>query len=238
LLYKPAEYFHHPLDVFKVWDGGMASHGGMAGLILFTLFYARKHGYSWPGIGDNLCVVAPIGLFFGRCANFINGELYGHPSAVPWAVQFPKELNEPLQAQNIMVAFGPDANVDAIVEQARHDPAIQEKLRIILTPRHPSQIYEALLEGVVLFTALWFIRTKTRAPRGVLTGAFFIIYAVVRIIGENFRVPDAPLTGPFTRGQFLSFFLILIGACFVAYGFKTKHYEQADLAKMEAAKKS
>ncbi len=105
-----------------------------------------------------------------------------------------------------------------------------------LPVRHPSQLYEALLEGVVLFCALWLLRTRVRCPRGVLTGAFFIIYAAVRIIGENFRVPDAPLTGSLTRGQFLSLFLIVIGAAFVIYGIITKHYERADLAKMEAAK--
>src|SRR5579862_4733629 len=80
VFYKWADYAAHPLNVFKIWEGGMASHGGMLGLILFTLYYARKHGFSWPGIGDNLVVVAPIGLFFGRCANFINGELYGRPT--------------------------------------------------------------------------------------------------------------------------------------------------------------
>lgn len=229
LFYRPGEYFHHPLDVFKLWDGGMASHGGMIGLILFTLYYARRHHLSWPGIGDNLCVVAPVGLFFGRCANFINGELYGHPSRVPWAVQFPKELYDAGNIVRFEARFGADANVDAVIAQARHNPQISDALREILTPRHPSQLYEALLEGVVLFCVLWFLRTKVRSPRGVITGAFFIVYAIVRIIGENFRVPDAPLTGPFTRGQFLSFFLILIGSAFVAYGLKTKHYERVDL---------
>jgi phosphatidylglycerol:prolipoprotein diacylglycerol transferase len=232
LFYKFGEYAAHPLDIFKLWDGGMASHGGMLGLILFTLYYARRHQLSWTGIGDNLCVVAPIGLFFGRCANFINGELYGHPSRVPWAVQFPKELYEMQDAGKIDAGM----NIDALVEQSRHDPHVQEFLRGVLTPRHPSQIYEALLEGVVLFTALWILRTKMRVPRGVLTGAFFILYALLRIVGENFRVPDAPLTGPLTRGQFLSLFLIVIGAAFVIYGFVTKNYERADLEKMHAAK--
>ena len=92
LFYKFSFYKDNPIEIFKLWDGGMASHGGMLGLILFTLYYARRHKYSWTGIGDNLCVVAPIGLFFGRCANFINGELYGHPSHAPWAVQFPKGI--------------------------------------------------------------------------------------------------------------------------------------------------
>jgi phosphatidylglycerol:prolipoprotein diacylglycerol transferase len=228
LFYRFDDFRQHPLDIFKVWDGGMASHGGILGLVLFTLFYARKYGYSWPGIGDNLCVVAPIGLFFGRCANFINGELYGHPSRVPWAVQFPKELfeNENLSMHAERQLGIP---VDTIIAQSHQDPHVQEILRTILPARHPSQIYEALLEGVVLFCALWFLRTRMRVPRGVITGAFFVLYAVLRIAGEVFRVPDAPMAGPFTRGQFLSLFMILIGAAFIWYGVKTKHYERAQM---------
>ncbi len=91
LFYKP-EMLREPLSIFKVWEGGMASHGGIIGLVLFTLYYARRHKLSWTNLGDNLVVVAPIGLFFGRCANFINGELYGRAASVPWAMQFPKEL--------------------------------------------------------------------------------------------------------------------------------------------------
>lgn len=244
LFYGFHSYLRHPLDIFKLWDGGMASHGGMIGLILYTLYYARRHKLSWTGIGDNLCVVAPLGLFFGRCANFINGELYGHPSRVPWAVQFPRELDDPNmpglaeKAVDACEKINPHFdNTGAIIDAARNDHRVQEVLRGILTPRHPSQIYEALLEGVVLFCALWFLRTKTRAPRGVLTGAFFILYALLRIVGENFRVPDAPMTGPLTRGQFLSLFFIGIGAAFVVYGIATRHYERADLAKMEAARR-
>jgi phosphatidylglycerol:prolipoprotein diacylglycerol transferase len=228
LFYGLPAYLQNPADIFKVWDGGMASHGGILGLVFFTLYYARKYKLSWPGIGDNLCVVAPIGLFFGRCANFINGELYGHVSRAAWAVQFPKELFE-LDSQ----ALALDAEgrlgmpVEAIVAQSRTNPHVQEMLRQILPARHPSQIYEALLEGVVLFCALWFLRTKVRCPRGVITGAFFVLYALLRIIGEVFRLPDAPMAGPFTRGQFLSLFMFLIGAAFILYGLKTRHYERA-----------
>jgi phosphatidylglycerol:prolipoprotein diacylglycerol transferase len=93
LFYKP-EMLAHPISILKIWEGGMSSHGGIIGLVLFTLFYARKHKISYTNLGDNLCVVAPIGLFFGRCANFINGELYGRSTDVAWAVQFPKEMLE------------------------------------------------------------------------------------------------------------------------------------------------
>ena len=103
-----------------------------------------------------------------------------------------------------------------------------EPLRQVLTPRHPSQIYEALLEGVVLFSILWILRTRFRLPRGVLTGAFFILYAVLRIIGELFRVPDpAWHVGPVSAGQFLSIFLVFIGTAFIVWGYRTKEYERA-----------
>src|SRR3954464_6808975 len=109
----------------------MASHGGILGLRPSTLYYARRHKLSWTSIGDSLVVVAPIGLFLVRCANFINGELWGKPATVPGAVQFPTELRDGTQGFD------------------------EATLRSILTPRHPSQLYEALLEGVVLFLLLW-----------------------------------------------------------------------------------
>jgi phosphatidylglycerol:prolipoprotein diacylglycerol transferase len=171
-------------------------------------------------LGDNLGVAAPIGLFFGRCANFINGELYGRATNVSWAVQFPKELTENVgEAERAIIAcrqIDPALNSsDAIVAAVRHQPQVKEVLRGILTPRHPSQLYEAFLEGVVLFAILWFVRTRMRQPNGVLTGLFFICYAIFRIIVENFREPDASLIAGFTRGQFFSFFLIAIGLGFV-----------------------
>lgn len=210
LFYRPEHYFTHPLELFAVWDGGMSSHGGIIGLVLYTFWYARRHRVSWLGVGDNLVVVAPLGLFFGRLANFVNGELYGRPAALPWAVQFPTELSDA-------------PPLDLI----QHDEMVRARLREILPPRHPSQLYEAFLEGVVLFTLLWILRTKCRVPRGVLTGAFFIFYALLRIAGEMFREPDAPLTGVFTRGQFLSLFMILGGAAFAIAGWRGQQYERA-----------
>ena len=175
-----------PSQIVQVWKGGMASHGGILGLVLFTLWYARRHHLSWTSIGDSLCVVAPLGIFLVRIANFINGELYGRPANVPWAVIFPP------------------------------DPQ----------PRHPSQLYEAMLEGALLFLVLWLMRTKMRVPRGMITGTFFILYAVLRIVGEFFREPDpAWSVGSITAGQFLSLFLIVIGALFVRYACLHREYE-------------
>ena len=217
--YKP-EMLREPLSILRVWEGGMSSHGGMVGLLAFTFYYAWRHKISWTNLGDNLVVTAPIGLFFGRCANFINGELYGRAANVSWAMQFPKELTENIsEAERAIVActkIDPSLNSsDTIVTAVRHQPQVKEILRGILTPRHPSQIYEAFFEGIALFAILWFVRTRMRQPNGVLTGLFFIFYAMFRIIVENFREPDASLIAGFTRGQFFSFFLIAIGLAFV-----------------------
>ena len=221
LFYKP-QMLHDPLSILRVWEGGMSSHGGMIGLVLFTLFYTRKHKLSYTNLGDNLCVVAPIGLFFGRCANFINGELYGRAAQLPWAMQFPKELVEPEnsaladKAVALCQQFDPSLTTpEAIMQGLATNPKVDAVLRTVLTPRHPSQLYEAFLEGVVLFLILWFVRTRTRQPNGVIAGLFLSLYAILRIIVENFREPDAPMVGMFTRGQFFSFFLVALGFGFI-----------------------
>lgn len=221
LFYKP-EMLRDPLSLLRVWEGGMSSHGGILGVVVFTLIYSRRHKLPWTNPGDNLCVVAPIGLFLGRCANFINGELYGRVTNVPWAVQFPKELldaKNAAEADRVLAAcqqVDPSLrSVESIIEAVRTNPKIADILRGIITPRHPSQLYEALLEGVVLFVILWFVRTRFRTPNGFITGLFLIVYSVLRIIVENFREPDAPLVGMFTRGQFFSFFTIAIGIGFI-----------------------
>jgi phosphatidylglycerol:prolipoprotein diacylglycerol transferase len=217
--YKP-DMLRDPLSILRVWEGGMASHGGMIGVLLFTFFYSRRHHLTWTNLVGNLVVTAPIGLFFGRCANFINGELYGRVASVPWAMQFPKELlDQPDEAGRAVAAC---ARVDpsfstpeAIVAAAHNSPQVRDILRGMLTPRHPSQLYEGFFEGIVLFAILWFARTRMRQPNGFLSGLFFIFYAIFRIVVESFREPDAALIAGVTRGQFFSFFLIVIGAAFI-----------------------
>jgi phosphatidylglycerol:prolipoprotein diacylglycerol transferase len=222
--YRP-EMLRDPLSIVRVWEGGMSSHGGMIGLIFFTYWYAWRHKLSWTNLGDNLVVVAPIGLFFGRCANFINGELYGRLTNVSWAMLFPKELldraNQAEADRAVAAAMHIDPHLtspEAVVDALHANVQIKEAIRPILTPRHPSQIYEALLEGVLLFIILWLVRTRTRQPDGVLTGLFFVCYAIFRIVVEYFREPDASLIAGFTRGQFFSFFLIAIGLAFIVVG--------------------
>jgi phosphatidylglycerol:prolipoprotein diacylglycerol transferase len=210
LFYGWSDIRANPWNALKLWQGGMSSHGGILGLVIFTWVYARRHKISWPGLGDNLVVVAPIGLFFGRLANFINGELWGRvitsAPPPPWAMRFPKEAEGQYP--------------DLVARAYAHDPAALADLNRL-------QLYEALLEGVVLFTILWVIRTRMRAPVGFLTGMFFLGYAVLRIIGEQFREPDVgiALTWGLSRGQFLSLFMFLIAAGFFIYAFATRRYQ-------------
>src|SRR5881275_3718861 len=137
LFYKP-EMLREPLSILRVWEGGMASHGGMIGILALSFYYAKKHNLSWTNLGDNLVVTAPVGLFFGRCANFINGELYGRLTKVPWAMQFPKELfDHPQEAERAVAActrIDPSLTTpDAIVGAVRTQPQVATALRSILS---------------------------------------------------------------------------------------------------------
>jgi phosphatidylglycerol:prolipoprotein diacylglycerol transferase len=233
LFYRP-EMLQHPVSILRVWEGGMSSHGGIIGVVIFTLIYSRRHKLPWTNPGDNLCVVAPIGLFLGRCANFINGELYGRLTNVSWAMQFPKELmdgSNSAEADRALAAcqyVDPSLrSIESIIDAVRTNPKIADVLRGILTPRHPSQLYEAALEGVVLFAVLWFVRTRFRTPNGFITGLFLIVYSILRIFVENFREPDAPLVGIFTRGQFFSLFTVVIGVGFIIVARRNPSYPRA-----------
>jgi len=175
LFYNPSYYLSHPLSIPAVWQGGMSFHGGLIGVIVAALLFCRRFHYSPLALGDVLATVAPIGLGLGRIGNFINGELWGRPTQVPWAMVFP--------------AAGPE-------------------------PRHPSQLYEASLEGVVLFIILWFL-CRPSVARGVPLFAFAFFYGIFRFGVEFFRQPDAQLGflwGGATMGQLLSLPMIVIGA--------------------------
>jgi phosphatidylglycerol:prolipoprotein diacylglycerol transferase len=183
LLYSPATFVREPLALLRIWDGGMASHGGFAGVCLALIWFVRRHQLPWRSTADVLVTLAPPGLFLGRVANFINGELWGKVSHVPWAVIFP--------------ASAPNGT-----------PLAQIPLR------HPSQLYEALLEGLFLtaYTQLRFWRGDViRKQPGHLAGEFLILYAAVRAVGEIFREPDAPLLFGLSRGTFYSLFLVIGG---------------------------
>mgnify|MGYP001788452106 CR=1 FL=1 len=220
-----------PLLVFRVWEGGMASHGGILGLVIFTWFYAKKHKVTWTGLGDGLCVVAPLGLFFGRAANFINGELYGRvANGVAWAVKFPLSLGHESQetqsaawqaCARIEPRLATTESLEGLAAAARENPEISRTLGDFLQPRHPSQIYEGLLEGLLLFAILYIIRVKCpKAPDGLLTGLFFALYAIFRIFGEHFREPDAAMVGFLTKGQFFSVFMFAFAAAFFLHAWR------------------
>jgi phosphatidylglycerol:prolipoprotein diacylglycerol transferase len=173
-----------PFEIFRVWDGGMASHGGMIGVALALAWFARAEKIPFLHVGDLIVSATPLGLGVGRLANFVNGELWGRVATVSWAVIFPKSA--------------PGVPVEMIL------------------PRHPSQLYEAALEGALLLAIMqwrfWKSDIVRRQP-GRLSGEFFLIYAVVRIIGERFREPDSDVSLIFglSRGTFYSIFLIGIG---------------------------
>jgi len=185
LFYNPGYYLENPLDILKLWDGGMSFHGGVLGTTLGILYLARKEGLPWLRIHDYVACCVPFGLFFGRLANFVNHELWGAPTNVPWAVRFPEVVAG-------LSALGP--------------------------PRHPSQLYEAVLEGIVLFAILaWmFWRTEARYQPGKLVGAFIFFYGIFRFAIEFVREPDTQLvefaqaTG-LHMGQWLSLPMILGG---------------------------
>ncbi len=239
LFYQP-NMFLDPLSFFRVWEGGMASHGGIIGLALISLWYACRYKVPWFNLGDALVSAAPIGIFFGRIANFINGELYGRPTTIPWAVQFPGELLHRHDAwQIIEEARVIDSSIASPVDLALRgpsDPALSEYLRSVLTPRHPSQLYEAFAEGLLLFVILqgvrWFwpkqpsSKPDKTPPHGVLSGLFLILYALARIFCEMFREPDASLVGPFSRGQFYSFFMILAGITILAIALRQSDHTE------------
>lgn len=233
LFYDSEGFFRDPLLFFRVWEGGMASHGGILGMAIFTLWYARRHRLSWRNLGDNLVVVAPVGIFFGRCANFINGELYGRVTSVSWAVQFPKEilLWPPEHLTPLLRSAGeidPSCIApEVLIGQVACNPALRALVASQIPARYPSQLVEAALEGVMLFLLLWILRTRIRLPDGVLTGVFFIAYALLRIVGECFREPDAPLTAGMTRGQFLSLFMVVTGILFLLSAWIRPRYPKA-----------
>jgi len=180
LFYNPAHFAVHPAEIPQLWKGGMSFHGGFLGCVVAVILFARRRQIPVLSLGDIACAVGPIGLFLGRIANFINGELWGRPADVPWAMVFP--------------GGGP-------------------------LPRHPSQLYEAALEGIVLFTVLaWIIRRGALRRPGLVIGVFAVGYGLMRSFAELYREPDPQLGflwGGLTMGMLLSIPLLLAGIGFI-----------------------
>jgi phosphatidylglycerol:prolipoprotein diacylglycerol transferase len=156
LFYRPGDYLQEPLEIFQIWDGGMSFHGGVIGVSLGILYLAWRQKLNWLRIHDYVALCVPFGLFFGRLANFVNGELWGRPTTLPWGVVFPTGGE---------------------------------------VARHPSQLYEAALEGLLLFAILWFLfwKTDARYQPGKLVGFFLLVYGLSRFLVEIVRQPDEGL---------------------------------------------
>lgn len=183
---------HDPLAFFRIWDGGMSFHGGLMGVIVAMIVFARQQKLTFFEVADFAAVLTPFGLFTGRIGNFINGELWGSPTTLPWGMVF----------------------------QGAHDNL----------PRHPSQLYEALLEGLVSLAILWWFGSKPR-PRGAISGLFLLLYASFRFAIEFVRLPDNQLgylygSGWFTMGMQLCIPMFLFGAAFVWMAYQRK-FERA-----------
>lgn len=163
LFYQPGYYLSHPGQILQVWQGGMSFHGGLLGVVTACILFSRRQGIRWISVADVLCMVTPVGLFLGRIANFINAELWGRPTELPWGVIFPGGA-----AQDCPTVVG-------------------------LCARHPSQLYEAALEGLVLGAVLLWLGWRRGGLRwpGSLTGVFFAGYGVARFLVEFVRQPDA-----------------------------------------------
>jgi len=187
LLYNPSYFAENPWESLELWKGGMSFHGGFLGCVLAVILFARHRGLPILSLGDLTCAAGTIGIFLGRIANFINGELWGRPTDVPWAMVFP--------------TGGP-------------------------LPRHPSQLYEAVLEGLVLLVALTLlIRAGALKRPGLILGAFTFGYGVARTIGEHFREPDPQLGflwGSWTMGMLLSLPLMLAGIAIIVWALRQK----------------
>jgi phosphatidylglycerol:prolipoprotein diacylglycerol transferase len=192
LFYNFSHFIANPIEIVQVWKGGMSFHGGFLGCVLAVVLFARYRGIPMLSLGDITCAVGPIGLFLGRLANFVNGELWGRPTDVPWAMVFP--------------GGGPLA-------------------------RHPSQLYEAGLEGIVLFIVLaLLVRAGALKRPGLIIGAFAVGYAIARTFCEFFREPDVQLGflwGGLTMGMLLSIPLLLVGLGFIALALQRPALRQA-----------
>ena len=183
LFYKPLYYLAHPLEIVQVWTGGMSFHGGFLGVLLALWFFARNRNKRWLDVTDFVAPLVPLGLAAGRLGNFINGELVGRVTDVPWAMVFPQ---------------------------------------VDMLPRHPSQLYQLALEGVLLFLFLWWYSSRPR-PTGAVSGMFLVGYGALRFIAEFAREPDSflgLLAGGLSMGQWLSLPMIAAGLLMVIWAYR------------------
>jgi len=240
LFYKPGYYAAHPLEVFAVWKGGMAFHGGLLGVIAAMGLFARLKRRPFLQVMDLIAPCVPTGLASGRIGNFINGELWGREAdpSLPWAMVFPRAKRFPTSLP--------------WVREVAEKAGLALDGAMVNLPRHPSQLYEALFEGVVLWLVLWFIVRPRKPFKGFAVGAYLVGYGLVRFVIEYFREPDADLgyivklgdpdasihlfTTPlnFSMGQLLCFMMIVGGLAFIAIVGRRAKRESSLLAAAEA----
>jgi phosphatidylglycerol:prolipoprotein diacylglycerol transferase len=234
LFYDFPSFAANPARIIRIWEGGLAFHGGLLGALTAGWWFSRKHKVPFLRLGDGLALAVPPAILTVRIANFINGELYGRVTtdAVPWAVRFP---TDPVVAQLLGTAgAGSMRERELLIEQA-YRTGLWDQVRAQVPLRHPSQLYEGLAEGLLLGLVLWGLYAWTRkrgirlAP-GTLGGVFMLGYGLIRSFLELFRQPDAQFTGagdpvgtvlgPLTMGQTLSLGMIAVGIFFVVRGLR------------------
>ncbi|MEN3110609.1 prolipoprotein diacylglyceryl transferase [Uliginosibacterium paludis] len=215
LFYKASFYLSHPLEILKVWEGGMAFHGGLLGVLFALWFFGRKTGRHFLQVGDFVAPLVPTGLAAGRIGNFINGELWGRVTTpdVPWAMLFPQawQVDAKLLADNPALQGSAVQYLDPVSHQL-----------LVGLPRHASQLYQFALEGLTLFVILWLFSRKPR-PTGAVSGLFLIGYGSFRFIAEFAREPDdflGLLAGHLSMGQWLSLPMVLAGVAMMVWAYR------------------
>ncbi|MFO7768881.1 MAG: prolipoprotein diacylglyceryl transferase [bacterium] len=228
LFYNP-DAFLHPMEIIRIWEGGLSFHGGLIGTVLMLAWYGRRRGVPFLALGDMAVLAAPLGIMAVRISNFINGELYGRITAseVPWAMRFP---SDPVGRTLLGAGGGTPEEVYRAVERAKAAGRWEEIVEQI-PYRHPSQLYEAAVEGLLVFLVLWGLvwlarRMEWRLPTGTFGALFLFLYGTGRMLVENYRQPDAQFTGPgdplgtvlagLTMGQLLSLGMIVGGVLVAA----------------------
>lgn len=219
LFYQLSEFLANPMYLFKINQGGMSFHGGFLGVAIAMLFFARKYQKNIWNVLDFIIPCVPTGLLFGRIGNFINGELWGRVSdgGYNWLMLFPQAVNE----DNELLKQSPAL-------QSLAQTFVIDGNNYLLLPRHPSQLYQAFTEGVVLFVLVWWFASRPR-PRMAVSGLFVMGYGIARFITEFFRQPDADqgfiLLGWMTKGQMLSLPMIIGGLVLLIWAYKNQIYD-------------
>lgn len=227
--------------VFRVWEGGMASHGGIIGVLLVALYFCRKYKWNAPQVADGLAIVSCLGICFGRIANFINGELWGRVTDSPIGVKFPTEVASlPTETQAEVLGVVEQVTqtpfrglmhegeyyMDTLLRLCREMPQVQDAVASCLPARYPSQLFEAFGEGALLFAILFTLRLVwKKAPAGIFSALFAFLYAAARITCEAFKEPDAGVWFGITEGQWLSLIIVAIGTIFLIIALRHRRKE-------------